>query len=61
MLGLAVVGVMAAGYTAIYIITPHDLRWHLATSLERLMLQLWPSLIFAVFMLVRAPVLAAEG
>ncbi len=62
LLGLAVVGLMAAGYSAIYIITPHDLRWHLATSLERLLLQLWPSLIFAVFMLVRPPVAAsAEG
>ncbi|HSH82308.1 MAG TPA: hypothetical protein VLA19_27590 [Herpetosiphonaceae bacterium] len=62
MLALAVVGLMAAGYGAIYIVTPHDLRWHLATSLERLLLQLWPSLIFAVFMLVRAPVATpAEG
>jgi hypothetical protein len=39
---VAVLGMVACGYFAIYVITPMDLRWHLDTSLERLMMQLWP-------------------
>ena len=40
---------VAAGYFAIYVITPYDLEWHLRFSLDRLFLQLWPSIIFLVF------------
>lgn len=39
-----------AGYFAIYIITPYDLYWHLRFSLNRLFLQLWPCIIFLVFL-----------
>lgn len=41
---------MLSGYFMVYIITPHDLNWHLNTSLERLFLQLLPSVIFIFFM-----------
>lgn len=44
-----------AGYFAIYVITPYDLRWHLRFSLDRLFLQLWPSALFLFFMYVRTP------
>lgn len=47
--------IMTAGYFVIYLITPHDLYWHLNTSLYRLMLQLWPSLLFAYFLIVKTP------
>lgn len=47
--------VTAAGYFAIFVITPYDLRWHLRYSLNRLFLQLWPSVLFVFFMLVRTP------
>ena len=30
------------GYYTVYLVTPHDLTWHLSTSLSRLMTQLWP-------------------
>jgi hypothetical protein len=42
-----------AGYFAIYIITPHDLYWHLRNSLGRLFLQVWPSAIFIFFCVLR--------
>jgi hypothetical protein len=42
----ATVVVTGAGYYAVYLITPWDLRWHLNTSLVRLLLQLWPAVIF---------------
>ncbi|HZZ20879.1 MAG TPA: glycosyltransferase family 39 protein, partial [Opitutaceae bacterium] len=35
-----------AGYYFIYLVTPRDLSWQLTFSLNRLLLQLWPSAIF---------------
>lgn len=35
-------GIVLAGYASVYALTPHDLAWHLETSLGRLLLQLWP-------------------
>lgn len=46
---------MIAGYFGIYVITPHDLYWHLSTSLYRLLLQLWPGFILLYFIIVKAP------
>lgn len=43
------------GYCFIYLITPNDLNWHLSTSLDRLLLQLWPSFVFTYFSIVRTP------
>jgi hypothetical protein len=40
------------GYFAVYLITPYDIYWHLRFSLNRLYLQLWPSAIFLLFLLV---------
>lgn len=51
----AVLAVMVAGYFAVYLLTPLPLEYHLATSLNRLYLQLWPSVIFLFFMIARAP------
>lgn len=46
---------MLMGYFMVYIISPHDLVWHLNTSLERLFLQLLPSAIFIFFVLLTTP------
>lgn len=46
---------IVTGYFFTYIITPRPLEWHLSTSLDRLFLQLWPSVIFTYFMIVRTP------
>ena len=50
-IGLMVILIMLAGYFAVYILTPHDLNWHLATSLERLLAQLWPVFLFSSFLI----------
>lgn len=52
-----------AGYFAIYAITPRDLYWHLISSLDRLLLHMWPSALLIGFLLVREQPLpwAAEG
>jgi 4-amino-4-deoxy-L-arabinose transferase-like glycosyltransferase len=47
--------VMLTGYFFIFVISPFDLKWHLATTLSRLLIQLWPSFIFIFFLLVRTP------
>lgn len=45
-LAVLLLGLMLAGYYAVYLITPWDLAWHLDSSLVRLLLQLWPLAIF---------------
>lgn len=42
---LSVVAILC-GYLLSYLLTPLNLQWHLDTSLNRLLLQLWPSFIF---------------
>ena len=42
----AILGLMMIGYFFVYVLTPLDLGYHLATSLNRLFLQLWPGVIF---------------
>ena len=46
---------MLVGYFTVYIFTPHDLKWHLETSLKRLFLHLLPSAIFIFFTMLKAP------
>jgi Dolichyl-phosphate-mannose-protein mannosyltransferase len=48
-MALWTLGLTLAGYFAIYVITPNELYWHLRFSLNRLFLQLWPSIIFLFF------------
>jgi hypothetical protein len=38
------------GYFFVYVITPNDLVWHLSTSCERLLHQLYPSFIFTMLL-----------
>ncbi len=40
------------GFVAAYILTPYDLHWHIRTSMDRLLIQIWPSLVFAVFLAI---------
>ena len=48
-----VLGVMMVGYFFVYVTTPMDLTWHLDTSLDRVMLHLWPDFLFASFYCMR--------
>jgi len=43
------------GYFVIYLITPLDLVWQINSSLERLLLQLFPSAVFLFFYATRSP------
>jgi hypothetical protein len=56
LLSLTLIAPMTLGFYFVYIISPHDLEWHLKTSLSRVFLQLWPSAVFLYFQFVRTPV-----
>lgn len=43
------------GYFAVYILTPHDLDWHLRTSLSRLIMHLYPSALLLYFTALTDP------
>ena len=51
----AALGLMLIGYFFVYVLTPLNLSYHLATSLNRLFLQLWPGVIFLFFMTAGSP------
>jgi hypothetical protein len=48
-------GILLSGYFFIYVITPKNLDWHIRTSLNRLLLHLWPAFIFLFFLVAQAP------
>jgi hypothetical protein len=53
---------MTCGYFMVYVFTPNDLVWQLGSSLDRLLMQLWPLAIFTFFLWARTPEeVAAEG
>ena len=46
---------MCCGYSIVYLTTPHDLAWHLRTSLDRVVLHIYPAALFTFFLAVRSP------
>lgn len=52
-IGLLTLFFTLCSYFAAYIVTPFSLAWHLESSLDRLLLQLWPSFLFIYFIVVR--------
>ncbi|MFZ5830204.1 MAG: hypothetical protein ACOY3P_08950 [Planctomycetota bacterium] len=58
---VVILSMMLAGYLMVYVVTPHDLAWHVNTSMDRLLVQLWPILLLAVFWYLADPVHLARG
>jgi hypothetical protein len=46
---------MLCGYFFSYLISPHDVEWHIGSSIRRLVIQLWPSWVFLFFYCVKGP------
>ncbi len=44
-----------AGLFLVYLTTPRDLAWHLRTTVDRVFLELWPSMLLATFLTIGAP------
>jgi hypothetical protein len=45
----AVAGLMLGSYYLAYVISPFDIAWHVSTSIDRLLVQLWPLLVLTAF------------
>jgi hypothetical protein len=45
----AVSSLMLASYYLVYVTTPFDIAWHVSTSIDRLLVQLWPALVLTAF------------
>ena len=58
---IVAISLVSSGYFFVYVTTPHDLNWHLESSLNRLLLQLWPTFVFIYFMIARTPEEALLG
>lgn len=52
---------MLLGYFMVYLTTPYDLAWHVSSSISRLYLQLWPTAVFAAFLVTRTPEHVVSG
>ncbi len=39
---------MLASYLAAYLVTPLDLNWHIASSMDRLIVQIWPAMLLTL-------------
>jgi hypothetical protein len=55
LISILAVLIMFTGYCSIYLTSPYDLKWHIGTTLNRLVLQLWPTIIFIYFTMVSSP------
>jgi hypothetical protein len=51
--GVAIITILMGVYFAIYVITPLELNDHLASSLSRLMMHVWPSCLLLAGMTAR--------
>ncbi|RZK38566.1 MAG: hypothetical protein EOO61_07865 [Hymenobacter sp.] len=49
------IAITLLGYSFVYIVTPYDLTWHINTSIDRLLFQLFPSMLFSYFMAIASP------
>jgi hypothetical protein len=45
-----ILGLLLAAYYVVYVTTPFDITWHVTTSVDRLLVQLWPALVLTVFL-----------
>jgi hypothetical protein len=57
---LFVIGGMVCVDAVVYVLSPHDLSWHIGTSLVRVVMQLTPSAIWAAMWATREPALRAS-
>jgi hypothetical protein len=46
---------MFVGYFMAYLLSPYNIEWHIKHSFGRLCLQLWPTVIFSIFLLTPTP------
>ena len=47
---LIAISMVMLGFYGAFLVTPHDIDWHLETSLDRLVLQVWPIVVLTLFL-----------
>lgn len=52
-------GLMLAGDFGVYVLFPNDVAWQVNTSIERILLQVWPAALLAFFLAANVPLLVA--
>lgn len=57
----AVLVLILAGEYGVYLLTPHDLAWHLQTSADRLLVQLWPTIVLTLALACSRSIRPAEA
>lgn len=53
--GFGTCGLMLLGYYAVYLLTPHDLAWHLGSSVDRLLVHVLPAATVTFFLATGGP------
>ncbi len=53
--GITVLAVQLLGDYGVYLITPYDLTWHLSYSIERIVLQIFPTIAFLILCASQTP------
>ena len=54
-ISLAILACQIMGYYVFYLISPYDLEWHLAYSLNRLFVHIYPAIVFVVLAASQTP------
>ena len=57
----SVLGLMLVSYYFVYVTTPFDITWHVSTSIDRLLVQLWPALVLTVFLGLQSSVFSPRS
>lgn len=60
LMGWMGIAALFLAYYAVYVLTPRELTWHLSTSLNRLLMHAWPSIVFLALVSVALPVWRAD-
>jgi hypothetical protein len=50
--GIVALGGLACSYYVAYLISPYDLEWHLSTSLHRILVHLWPIIVWVLCLVI---------
>jgi len=55
LIGFAILAIQVMGYYGFYLISPYNLEWHVAYSLNRLFVHIYPATVFVVMAATQAP------
>ena len=54
-IGFAIFACQILGYYVFYLISPYELDWHLSSSLDRLFIHVYPTILFVTLIASQSP------